>query len=201
MRAFEVKSLDYLLKPYDRKRFGATLARGARRSASAFPPRRNWTPFCGRFARAPRRFAPPRARQGPRGPRPAPGSEGEPPGGSRSRERGPAFPRIGSRAGAARRSPCSLRRRSSGSKPRDNRFARAGAHRYVVSKTLTELEETLDPKRFFRRHRSFIVNLAVIAEIVPEESGNYRIIIRDPSRSAIPLSRRQARKLREVFPW
>ena len=45
------------------------------------------------------------------------------------------------------------------------------------------------------------MNLAAIAEIVPEDSGNYRIIVRDPERTAIPLSRRQARKLREVFPW
>jgi len=80
-------------------------------------------------------------------------------------------------------------------------FAKAGAHRYLVSRTLAELEASLDPRQFFRSHRSFIVNLAAIAEIVPEDSGNYRIIVRDPERTAVPLSRRQARKLREVFPW
>jgi DNA-binding LytR/AlgR family response regulator len=80
-------------------------------------------------------------------------------------------------------------------------FARAAAHRYLVSRTLTELEAALDPKMFFRSHRSFIVNLSAIGEIIPEESGNYRIIMRDSDRTAVPLSRRQARKLRDVFPW
>jgi DNA-binding LytR/AlgR family response regulator len=80
-------------------------------------------------------------------------------------------------------------------------FARAAAHRYLVSRTLTELEAELDPKMFFRSHRSFIVNLSAIGEIIPEESGNYRIIMRDSDRTAVPLSRRQARKLRDVFPW
>src|SRR5439155_985671 len=80
-------------------------------------------------------------------------------------------------------------------------FARAGAHRYLVSRTLAELEASLDPRTFFRSHRSFIVNLSAIGEIVPEESGNYRIIMRDAERTAVPLSRRQARKLRDVFPW
>ena len=45
------------------------------------------------------------------------------------------------------------------------------------------------------------MNLSAIGEIVPEESGNYRIIMRDAERTAVPLSRRQARKLRDVFPW
>ena len=80
-------------------------------------------------------------------------------------------------------------------------FARAAAHRYLVSRTLTELEAALDPKMFFRSHRSFIVNLSAIGEIIPEESGNYRIIMRDTERTPVPLSRRQARKLRDVFPW
>jgi DNA-binding LytR/AlgR family response regulator len=46
-------------------------------------------------------------------------------------------------------------------------FARSGAHRYLVSRTLAELEASLDPRQFFRCHRSFIVNLSAIAEIVP----------------------------------
>ena len=40
-----------------------------------------------------------------------------------------------------------------------------------------------------------------IAEIVPGEAGTYEIVARDDDESRAPLSRRQARKLRELIPW
>ena len=52
-----------------------------------------------------------------------------------------------------------------------------------------------------RAHRSCLVNVGQISEIVPGDTGTYRIVFRDEKRSSVPLSRRQARKLRERFPW
>ena len=79
-------------------------------------------------------------------------------------------------------------------------FARTAQGRSLVERTLAELEEQLG-ERFFRAHRSCLVNLDHVAEIVPGDAGNHRIVFRDEARSAVPLSRRQARRLREIISW
>jgi DNA-binding LytR/AlgR family response regulator len=69
-----------------------------------------------------------------------------------------------------------------------------------VDKTLAELELQLGPA-FFRTHRGFLVNLSRIGEIVPGDAGTFRIILKDEAKTQLPLSRRQAQKLREIIPW
>lgn len=79
-------------------------------------------------------------------------------------------------------------------------FARTAGERALVEHTLADLEQQLAPG-FFRAHRSCLVNLNRIAEIRPGEAGTYRIVFGDEQRSSVPLSRRQARRLRELIPW
>jgi DNA-binding LytR/AlgR family response regulator len=43
----------------------------------------------------------------------------------------------------------------------------AGEESYAIRRTLSELEARLDPARFFRAHRSAIVNLDRVEEIIP----------------------------------
>ena len=43
--------------------------------------------------------------------------------------------------------------------------------------------------------------MAFIREIVPCDAGTYELVMRDEDSARIPLSRRQARKLRELIPW
>jgi two-component system LytT family response regulator len=78
--------------------------------------------------------------------------------------------------------------------------ARAADGRAMVERPLAELEETLTGT-FFRIHRSFLVNLSKVGAIVPEEGGTYRVVMKDDAHTALPLSRRQAQKLREIIPW
>ena len=78
--------------------------------------------------------------------------------------------------------------------------ARSGEGRYLVDKTLADLETQLAPS-FFRIHRGYLVNLARIGEIVPGEAGTFRVVLRDEAKTQLPHSRRQAQKLREVIPW
>ncbi|HEX6850705.1 MAG TPA: response regulator [Candidatus Polarisedimenticolaceae bacterium] len=78
--------------------------------------------------------------------------------------------------------------------------ARVGETRYLVEKSLAELEVSLEGS-FFRTHRAYLVNLAKIGEIVPGDAGTYRLVIRDEAKTQLPLSRRQAQKLRERIPW
>lgn len=213
VQAFEVHSIDYLLKPFDRKRFAAALARVRGEIVKNVPAEEKLDALLKEIresASALRRAARPEHAPAPPPSDPA-ADAGET--GSAAAPRPP----MDEAASAGARVRSSSDRIPGRRGPRiyllapheilwfeaegELVFARAGSHRYLVSRTLTELEASLDRGAFFRSHRSFIVNLAAIGEIVPEDSGNYRIIMRDGERTAVPLSRRQARKLREVFPW
>lgn len=48
---------------------------------------------------------------------------------------------------------------------------------HLVRDTLRHLEERLDPKRFARIHRSAIVNLTLVRELVALPSGDYEVLV------------------------
>ena len=66
-------------------------------------------------------------------------------------------------------------------------------------RTLEELMDLLDPETFWRAHRSFVVNLQHIHEVVPWFKSSYQLRMDDPKRTEIPVSRNQTRRLRELF--
>jgi len=68
---------------------------------------------------------------------------------------------------------------------------------YPLRETMTNLALRIDPERFIRVHRSFMVNLDHIAEIEPLEAGDARIRLKDGTR--IPFSRRCRSALRGRF--
>jgi two-component system response regulator LytT len=70
---------------------------------------------------------------------------------------------------------------------------------YWSSYTLAEIEEILDDQIFFRSHRSTIVNLNKIKEIVPLEAGKYDIFLTGLEKVCLPLSRDRAKILRERY--
>ena len=67
-------------------------------------------------------------------------------------------------------------------------------HDYPLRITMSAIEPRLDPLRFIRVHRSYMVNLDRVEEIQPQESGDARLLMRDGSR--IPCSRRYRPALR-----
>ena len=79
-------------------------------------------------------------------------------------------------------------------------FAHGPEGRVLVERTLADLEAVLEG-RFFRSHRRYLVRIAAIREIVPGEAGTYRLVMRNEAGTVLPLSRRQARRLREIVPW
>ncbi len=166
--AFEVRSLDYLLKPVGRERFAEALDRVRERIGGAGPARRILDEL-----EALRRSVGPGA------------------------------------AGAPRPDRISVRRGSGillldpdeivWFEAEDTLvFARTAAGRFLVDRTLSELERELEG-RFFRAHRSCLVNLGRIAEIRPADAGACTIVC--AGAGTVALSRRQARRLREIFPW
>jgi two-component system LytT family response regulator/two-component system response regulator LytT len=66
-------------------------------------------------------------------------------------------------------------------------------------RTLDELHAHLDPALFWRVHRSHLVNINKIKEIVPWFSRNYILRMKDAKSTEIPVSRSQSRKLREYL--
>ena len=66
-------------------------------------------------------------------------------------------------------------------------------------RTLEELMEQLDPEAFWRAHRSFIVNIQHIREVVPWFKSSYQLRMDDAKKTEIPVSRAQTRRLRELF--
>ena len=65
---------------------------------------------------------------------------------------------------------------------------------YPLRSTMAALEPRLDPARFVRVHRSYMVNLDCLQEIEPLESGDARLRMRDGS--LVPCSRRYRSALR-----
>jgi two-component system LytT family response regulator/two-component system response regulator LytT len=72
----------------------------------------------------------------------------------------------------------------------------AGTSNY---RTLDELQARLDPSVFWRVHRSHLVNINKIKEIVPWFSRNYILRMKDEKGTEIPVSRTQTRRLREYL--
>jgi two-component system LytT family response regulator/two-component system response regulator LytT len=66
-------------------------------------------------------------------------------------------------------------------------------------RTLDELQARLDPDVFWRVHRSHLVNITKIKEIVPWFSRNYILRMNDSKATEIPVSRSQTKRLREYL--
>ncbi|MBB4931440.1 DNA-binding LytR/AlgR family response regulator [Lipingzhangella halophila] len=71
--------------------------------------------------------------------------------------------------------------------------------RVLVSYSLNELERRLRSAHFFRAHRSYLVNLDYVRELAPDFRGTLMLVLDDPRRSQVEVSRRQARELRRVL--
>lgn len=67
---------------------------------------------------------------------------------------------------------------------------------YLVRTTMAEMERRLQGASFARVHKSFIVNLNKINEIIPTESGDFRISMMN--KTVIPLSRRYRDRLEDI---
>lgn len=66
-------------------------------------------------------------------------------------------------------------------------------------RTLEELLASLDPNLFWRAHRSYLVNINRIREVVPWFKSSYMLRMDDKKQTEIPVSRAQTKRLRELF--
>ena len=66
-------------------------------------------------------------------------------------------------------------------------------------RTVEELAEALDPHAFWRPHRSYLVNINHIKEVMPWFKSSYMLKMSDKRASEIPVSRNQTKRLRELL--
>jgi two-component system, LytTR family, response regulator LytT len=66
-------------------------------------------------------------------------------------------------------------------------------------RTLEELQELLDPARFWRAHRGYVVNIDQIREVMPWFKSSYRLRMSDKQQTEVQVSRAQTKRLRELF--
>jgi two-component system, LytTR family, response regulator len=66
----------------------------------------------------------------------------------------------------------------------------AGGRAHLVRESMRELEARLDPGRFFRIHRSALVNVARIRELEPHFHGEYVVVMQDGARLRLSRGRR-----------
>ena len=75
----------------------------------------------------------------------------------------------------------------------------AGMEGQSNCRTLEELLESLDSNLFWRAHRSYLVNINRIREVVPWFKSSYQLRMDDKKQTEIPVSRAQTKRLRELF--
>ena len=75
----------------------------------------------------------------------------------------------------------------------------SGMEGHSNCRTLEELLDSLDAGLFWRAHRSYLVNINRIREVVPWFKSSYQLRMDDKKQSEIPVSRSQTKRLRELF--
>lgn len=66
-------------------------------------------------------------------------------------------------------------------------------------RTIEELQSNLDPHLFWRVHRSFLVNINRIKEVIPWFKSSFQLKMDDKKQTEIPVSRIQTKRLRALL--
>lgn len=70
---------------------------------------------------------------------------------------------------------------------------------YCSNMTLHDLQTKLEHQPFFRSHRSYLVNIEKIREVIPWFNGTYNLVLEGLPNMEIPVSRQQAGTLKKIF--
>jgi two-component system, LytTR family, response regulator LytT len=66
-------------------------------------------------------------------------------------------------------------------------------------RTIEELQSNLDPETFWRVHRSYLVNIHRIKEVIPWFKSSFQLRMDDKKQTEIPVSRVQTKRLRALL--
>jgi len=169
LRAFEVNSIDYLLKPIEERHLERALDKIERLRASASPAP-DWKAMAEQLAGA--------LRQSGSGP-PAEYPE-----------------RIASRLGDRTRI-LELAGVTHFFAQEKLTYAAAEGKNHVVDHTISDLELKLDPRHFFRIHRSTLLNLAWVKELDAWFGGRALVRLKDAKATELQVSRERVQELKK----
>jgi len=80
-------------------------------------------------------------------------------------------------------------------------FAHLEDSKFIVNYKMEELQARLDPDKFFRIHRSTIVNLNYVKTIETWFAGGYMMTVRDKNKTELTISRSAGKALRQKLGW
>jgi two-component system LytT family response regulator len=75
-------------------------------------------------------------------------------------------------------------------------YAVAEGKTYCIDYTVAELENKLDPKKFFRIHRSTLLNVDWIKEVTPLPGGGLNVRLKDGKNTDLTVARDRAREFK-----
>ncbi|MQL53530.1 response regulator [Desulfofundulus thermobenzoicus] len=74
-----------------------------------------------------------------------------------------------------------------------------GSGSYTYTGSMTELEGRLNGEGFLRVHKSFLVNLNRVEGVLPWFKGTYWLVMNDPKRTQVPVSKNQVKELKSAL--
>ena len=176
LRAFEVHALDYLLKPFEAERFHSALVRAR---ANLSPRREAAYPGEDRLRQLLAEVLGDRAAGGQ--------------GGSEAADRTTSqfFERVAVKTDGATRI---LQIADVDWFETDGNYVRVhvGKSTYLIRSTANRLQEALDPRRFARIHRRFLVNIDRVVGLEPWFGGDAIVLLRDGSKLRLSRNYREA---------
>jgi two-component system LytT family response regulator len=170
LQAFEVNSIDYLLKPIEARHLDRALDKIERLRASAAASTPDWTALLAQLAGALRQ--------------PGSGLVTEYP------------ERIASRLGD-RIHILDLARVTHFFAQEKLTYAAAEGKNHVVDHTVSDLEQKLDPHHFFRIHRSTLLNLAWVKEVDAWFGGRVLVRLKDAKSTELQVARERVQELKK----
>jgi two-component system, LytTR family, response regulator LytT len=81
----------------------------------------------------------------------------------------------------------------------DYSYLYTDVERYLSTISLSQLEQKLEPRGFFRVHRRFLVNLSQVKEVVPMYGGTLLLTLKDKASTQVPVSRRRVPSLKKAL--
>ena len=176
VHAFEVSAVDYVLKPFDKARIAKAIQRAKKQIEADAPADERVEKLAGQLA--------------------ADGASGTP-----------------ARAASGSAQPIKLLVKSQARliliDARDMIFATIDDGSITIAskevegssnyRTIDELAAALDPNTYWRPHRSYLVNINHIQEVVPWFKSSYVLKMNDKKSTEIPVSRAQTKRLRELL--
>ncbi|WP_027340283.1 LytR/AlgR family response regulator transcription factor [Halonatronum saccharophilum] len=80
-----------------------------------------------------------------------------------------------------------------------NVYAKTNNQEYQIDFNLLEAEEKLKGCEFLRVHRSYLINLNLVKEIIPWFKGKYQVVMMDEKQMRIPISRSKVKTIQKIF--